>query len=109
MSDDSKVHIDQVISSRIRPIFDRAAQRIDALKPGEKIPATELAKELAKEFGGTGPVLYPVLKLMLDDYPGVSIRKGAHGGIVKNTVAVVVTTPATAIDLTKDDAESSAD
>ena len=83
---DSKTHIEKVMSERILPIFEKAAARIDALKPGEKVPATELAKELAAEVGMTGPQLYPTLKLLFDNYPGVVVKKGAHGGIEKLAV-----------------------
>lgn len=68
----------------IRSIFEKVASRIAALKPGEKVPATELAQDIAKEYGMTGPQLYPTLKFILNDkYPGVEIRKGAHGGVYK--------------------------
>jgi len=79
---DSKQHLEDALS-KIRPIFEKAMDRIDALKVGEKIPATKLADDLAKEVGMTGPSLYPTLKFLLDGYPGVDIRKGAHGGIIK--------------------------
>lgn len=93
-------HVENSLA-KIRAIFERAAARIEVLKPGEKIPATKLSEELGKEIGMTGPQLYATLKFLLnDEYPGVDIRKGAHGGIVKldpNAVAVpvpVVTDPA---------------
>lgn len=75
-------HIDDSLA-KIRVIFDKASARIEALAPGEKIPATTLAAELAAEVGLTGPGLYPTLKFLFDSYPGVEVRKGAHGGIVK--------------------------
>lgn len=75
-------HIEDSLT-KIRTIFEKASQRIEALKPGEKIPATALAEELAKEVGMTGPQLYPTLKFLFDGYPNVEIRKGAHGGIFK--------------------------
>lgn len=73
-------HIDASLT-KIRTIFERASQRIEALQPGEKIPATELAKELAKEVGMTGPSLYPTLCFLFRGYPGVEVKRGAHGGI----------------------------
>lgn len=78
---------DHVESSldKVRQIYLKAVSRIESLKPGEKIPATELAKELAAEVGMTGPQLYPTLKFLFDGYPGVEIKKGAQGGIVKVT------------------------
>lgn len=75
-------HLENALA-KIRPIFEKAVERIDALKPGEKIPATKLADDLAKEHGMTGPQLYPTLKFLFDGYPGVDVRKGAHGGIIK--------------------------
>lgn len=80
---DSKQHMDNVWETKIRPIYDQARAQIDALKPGEKIPATTLAEKIAKPLGMTQAQLYPTLKFLLDGYPGVEIRKGAHGGIFK--------------------------
>lgn len=91
---DSKQHMENVWATVIRPIFELAREQIDALKPGEKIPATSLAEKLAKPLGMTQAQLYPTLKFLFDGYPGVEIRKGAHGGIFKlpvpsNTVSPV--------------------
>lgn len=85
-------HIEDSLA-KVRPIYERASARIEALKIGEKIPATKLAEELAAEFGTTGPALYPTLKFLLTGYPGVSVTRGAHGGITK--LAPVVDVPAT--------------
>ncbi len=67
----------------LRPLLEKASAQIEAIKPGEKIPATELADSLAKEIGMTGPQLYPTLKFLFDGYKGVDVRKGAHGGIYR--------------------------
>ena len=75
-------HIEDSMT-KIRTIFEKASQKIEDLKTGEKIPATKLADDLAKEIGMTGPQLYPTLKFLFDGYPGVDIKKGAHGGIIK--------------------------
>jgi len=80
---DSKQHIEMVLNTRIRDMFNKAAEKIDALKPGEKIPATELAAQLAADLGKTGPQVYPTLLFLLQDYPNVQIKRGAHGGIYK--------------------------
>lgn len=71
--------------SEVGSFFDRAIVRIEAIKPGEKIPATQLAEDLAKEENPelTGPQVYPTLKILLEDYPGVDVRRGAHGGIYR--------------------------
>lgn len=89
-------HIEAALNE-VRSLYMKAATRIEAIKPGEKIPATELAAELAKEQGQTGPQLYPTLKILTDNYPGVVIRRGAHGGIYRPlpTPAVDITVPPT--------------
>ena len=69
--------------NKIRSIFSRTSECIEAIPVGEKIPATKLAEDLAKEIGMTGPGLYPTIKFLLDGYPDVKILKGAHGGILK--------------------------
>jgi hypothetical protein len=78
----SQQHLEDSLA-KIRTIFQQAVNRIEELKPNEKIPATQLAEELAQEHKMTGPQLYPTLKFLLDQYPGVEIRRGARGGIVK--------------------------
>jgi hypothetical protein len=83
-------HIESALSN-IRSIFEKASERIEALKPGEKVAATELAKELGKEIGMTGPQLYPTLKFLFDGYPGVDVKRGACGGIIKHQVKVDAT------------------
>ncbi len=75
-------HID-VALGKIRVIFEKVDSRIQALIPGQRVPATTLAKEIAEEIGMTGPALYPTIKFLLDGYPGVKILRGAHGGIEK--------------------------
>jgi hypothetical protein len=72
---------------KIRKLFEKASSRIEALKPGEKIPATVLADQIAKEENMNGPQLYPTLKFLFDGYPGVKIKKGAQGGIEKLAIA----------------------
>lgn len=71
--------------NEVRTFFNKAIERIEAIKPGEKIPATQLAEDLAKEQSPdlTGPQVYPTLKILLDKYPGVDVRRGAHGGIYR--------------------------
>jgi hypothetical protein len=78
----NKQHVELTISV-LRPILEKASARIEAIPPGQKIPATTLAADIGKEIGMTGPQLYPTLKFLLKDYPGVDIRAGAHGGIYK--------------------------
>lgn len=84
----SHQHVEDSLD-KIRSIFEEAAAQIDALKPGEKIPATKLAEQLADKHDMTGAQLYPTLKFLFDGYPGVDIRRGAHGGIVKLAIKPV--------------------
>lgn len=90
MSDISNQHVEQALE-KIRVIFKKAELRIEAIPSGSKIPATQLAEEIAKEHGMTGPQLYPCLKFLFDNYPGVEVKRGAHGGICK--IAPVALTP----------------
>lgn len=91
MSIDQKTeqHIEETLN-KLRAIYTEAATRIDALQGDDKIPATKLAEEIAKSRGMTGPQLYPTLKFLFDDYPGVEISRGAHGGIRKAKAKPVV-------------------
>lgn len=84
MNNEVTQHVEEALNE-VRALFLKAATRIEAIKPGEKIPATQLAEELAKEQSPdmTGPQLYPTLKILLENYPGVDIRRGAHGGIYR--------------------------
>jgi hypothetical protein len=68
---------------KIRAIFEEAAEIIDNLKPGERVPATKLAEQLADKHDMTGPQLYPTLLFLIKDYPGVEVKRGAHGGIYR--------------------------
>jgi hypothetical protein len=76
---------------KIRSIFEKASSRIDALQPGERLPATKMAEELGAEVGIDGPQLYTVIKFLLDGYPGVDVKRGAKGGIIKHQVPTPVT------------------
>lgn len=78
----SDQHVEDSLE-KIRTIFKKAQNAIEAIKVGEKIPATKLAEDIAKEHGMTGPQLYPTLLFLIKGYPGVEVRRGAHGGIVK--------------------------
>lgn len=78
---DSKEHLEDTLNSKIRPIFEMARLKIEQIKPGETYPATTLADDLAKEFDTTGPALYPILKFLFTGYPGIVVRRGAHGGL----------------------------
>jgi hypothetical protein len=67
----------------IRKIFIKAAEQIEALAPGEKIAATELAEQIGKEYNIQGPILYPTLKFLFNGYPGIDVKRGRFGGLIK--------------------------
>ena len=80
-------HIEKALDEIRVQLFDKAAARILALKDDEKVPATTLAEELAREIiqpdgkPMTGPQVYPTLKFFLKGLPCFEITRGAHGGI----------------------------
>lgn len=78
----NKEHVENSLD-KIRKIFERASERLEKLKVGEKIPATKLAQELAEEFGSTKEMLYPTLTFLIKDYPKFKIARGATGGITR--------------------------
>jgi|SRR6185436_19717165 len=90
----NKEHVQNSLA-RIEEIFEKASTKIESLKVGQKIPATALAEEIAKDYGMTGPQLYPTLLFLIKGYPGVEIKRGAHGGIVKlaNVIAQPLSRP----------------
>ena len=76
-------HIDMSLA-KVRVVFNKTKERIDRMRKGEKIPATELAKQVAAEMNTTGPILYPIMKYVLNDsYPGIKITRGCNGGVEK--------------------------
>lgn len=105
MSNEVTQHIEEALNE-VRAIFQKAVDRIEAIPPGGKIPATKLADDLAEGIvmpNGkpmTGPQLYSTLKFLLDGYPGVKILRGAHGGIHRPLPA------AAPVDSTKTDANN---
>lgn len=82
MRKESENHIETTLNSRIQPIFQRATERIESLKVGERIAATTLAEEIAPEFGMKWQALYAILKLLFDQgFPGFKISRGSKGGV----------------------------
>lgn len=82
MNTEVEQHIEKALND-VRELFVKAATRIEALKPGEKVPATKLADTLAKEVGKTGAQIYPVLAYLTVGYPGIEVKRGAHGGLLR--------------------------
>jgi hypothetical protein len=75
-------HIDKSLED-IKIIFNKVSSYIDNMKSGERIAATKLAKDIGVEFNIPGPTLYPTIHFLLKDYPGIILKNGAKGGILK--------------------------
>jgi hypothetical protein len=72
-----------VALGKVRDLYLRVSEEIEKMKPGEKIAATKLTATIATELGTTGPTIYPILKILYDNYPGITFKKGAQGGLEK--------------------------
>jgi len=75
-------HIEKTVDY-VRTIYKKVGEKIAVLKSGEKIAATELAAQVAQDYGMTGPQLYPTILFVLKDFPGTKRKRGVQGGIWK--------------------------
>lgn len=75
-------HVDTAVND-IRKIFEDVSSFIEEMKSGEKIPATQLAAKFAEKYNLKGPDLYPTLRFLLRNYPGIQVKRGATGGVYK--------------------------
>ena len=76
-------HIEETLN-KVRDIYNDVASQLNSLKSGEKIAATELARQVGIKYGLTGPQLDPTLLILINDkYPGIEVRRGSLGGIYK--------------------------
>lgn len=78
---------------RIEEIFQKVSKRIDALKTGERLPVTALAADLGKEYDLSGVQLYPIISLLMHEYPGFTVYRGAKGGIGRITKVMIEPVP----------------
>lgn len=69
--------------NKVRTFFLEVQEHIDAMKVGDKVPATKLADAIARRHDMTGPQLYPVLKFFFDTCTELNVKRGAHGGLFK--------------------------
>jgi hypothetical protein len=83
----------------IRPFFDEAQAHIEAMKVGDKVPATKLAASIAERHGMSGPQIYTLLKFFFDSCPELKVSRGAH---VPNTEAELTEVKSKAFDETTD-------
>lgn len=69
--------------NKVRTFFLEVQEHIDAMKVGDKVPATKLADAIARRHDMTGPQLYPLLKVFFDNCQELLVKRGAHGGLFK--------------------------
>lgn len=79
---DLNQHIENSLDP-FRQMFKATSERIELMAKGEKIPATELAKEVADKLNLNHVILYQIIKYVLKDYPGIKITRGRYGGVEK--------------------------
>jgi hypothetical protein len=72
-----------VALNKIRVPFNKAAEKINSLKKGERIAGTTLAQEVGAEIGVSGSNFYPTLLFLLRDYPNTELKRGVKGGVCK--------------------------
>ena len=82
MNDKVQKHLEDKLLE-IRSIFEKAIMKVEAIKPGEKVPVTKLIGEVAQEIGANAPALYHVLRYLFKDYPIIIPKKGAKGGLFR--------------------------
>jgi hypothetical protein len=75
-------HIEKTLDA-VRTIYKQTADIIATLKSGEKIATTELATQVAKNYGKTGPQMYPIILMVVNEFPGTTRKRGVKGGVWK--------------------------
>lgn len=78
--DQAEAHLEEIMAD-VRKAFDYAIVKMDALKPGDRLSNKDLAEECAKLIGKEKQQFYYTLRILLQDYPGVEIKRGRSGGI----------------------------
>lgn len=80
MSDQKvKDHIQSTLSS-ISVMCYAASKHLQALPVGEKMLATVLAKKVADEFNMTFAQWYSTNRLLVEDFPGITVGHGPQKG-----------------------------
>ena len=75
-------HIEDTLQ-KFREIFEKISAKIERMKPGEKILATQLAGEVAQDYKMSTAQIYPIFLHLIRGYPGIEQKRGAKGGIFK--------------------------
>jgi hypothetical protein len=79
-------HLNKYLSTQafIVELLETIIQR---MKPGERLPFTELCATHAATFGIKGPQLAPYWKAYAQGHPDVQLRAGRYGGLYKTPKA----------------------
>lgn len=70
----------EVTLERVRLVYQDASKILDTLQVGHKITATDLAQQLSIRHNIPQTIVYHLVQLLADGYPGIEKRRGAHGG-----------------------------
>jgi hypothetical protein len=80
MDEQINQHLD-LATQKIRQIFNKTSDRLEQVKPGETLTVGKLSSDVGAEVGLTRGQVYPILVMMLDNYPGFKRKKGSSGGM----------------------------
>lgn len=83
LSQDVKDHISFFCNEWLKEILTEASVYIENMEANKTKPATKLAGEIGDKFSLSQQEAYSILVHFFKEYPGVEVRKGAHGGIRK--------------------------
>ena len=75
-------HISDILFT-ISDIFERVSEKVEQLHPGDKLTLTNLVDLFAHKYSLPKTRVYNLIKCLLDTYPGIEIRSGHNGGIIK--------------------------
>jgi hypothetical protein len=73
-------HVEETLNE-IRSMFMEVASRIENLKGDDKITKTKLADDLAAERGLKRTDVYPLINMLVNNYPKIGLSAGCTGGI----------------------------
>lgn len=78
--DQAETHLEEMMAD-VRKAFEYATVKLDGLKSGDRLSNKDLAEECANLIGKEKQQFYYTLRILLQDYPGIEIKRGRSGGI----------------------------
>lgn len=73
-------HLEEMMAE-VEKAFQFAVDKLDKLKVGDRLSNKELAEQCANLIGKEKQQFYYTLRILLQDYPGIEIKRGRSGGI----------------------------